>query len=153
MYVTYGVTTVARGTGGHASGSFITDAQGQSWLVTGGYTAVSVLDVDPATGIPTEVARVVVPAGAQDVAVSADGSVVYVTGWDGKSVTMIDTSTNSILGGFTTDVSPAVTPRYLTFYGERYFTRFITVGGDGKVYVTDYDDGKLYAVTVGSVNV
>ena len=63
MYVTYGVTTVARGTGGHTSGSFITDSQGQSWLVTGGYTAVSVLDVDTATGIPTEVARVVAPDG------------------------------------------------------------------------------------------
>jgi DNA-binding beta-propeller fold protein YncE len=153
MYVTYGVTTVARGTGGHTSGYFITDSRGQSWLVTGGYTAVSVLDIDPATGTPTEVARINVPAGAQDIALNADATVAYVTSWDGKTVTAIDTRTNTVVGGFTTDVTPAVTPRSLTFYGERYFTRFVAVGTDGSVYVTDYDDGKLYAVTLGDTGV
>jgi YVTN family beta-propeller protein/VCBS repeat-containing protein len=153
MYVTYGVTTVARGTGGHTSGSFITDSRGQTWMVTGGYSAVSVLDIDPITGRGTEVARVTVSAGTQDIAVSPDGRTAYVTSWDGKSVTMIDTATNTVTGGYTTDVTPAVTPRSLTFYGEGYFTRFVVVGANGTVYVTDYDDGKLYATTVGSTAV
>ena len=30
------------------------------------------------------------------------------------------------------------------------YSRYITVGQNGTVYVTDYTDGKLYAVTVGS---
>ena len=32
-------------------------------------------------------------------------------------------------------------------------SRYIAVGRTGTVYVTDYADGKLYAVTVGSLNV
>jgi hypothetical protein len=32
-------------------------------------------------------------------------------------------------------------------------SRYIAVGPTGTVYVTDYADGKLYAVTVGSPNV
>jgi hypothetical protein len=75
-----------------------------------------------------------------------------VTSWDGLSVTMIDTASNAVTGGFTTDVSRTTTPpRDLTWYGgERYFNRFVVVGPDGTVYVTDYDDGKLYATAVGS---
>ena len=153
MYVTYGVTTVATGTGGHTSASFITDAQGRTWMITGGYSAVGVIDIDPATGRGTEVARIAVPAGTQDVAVSPDGNTIYMTSWDGKSVTMINTATNAITGGFTTDVTPATSARSLTFYGEGYFTRFVAVGPNGTVYVTDYDDGKLYATTVGSTAV
>ena len=50
-------------------------------------------------------------------------------------------------------------------YGEEYpeygmgvvgvtaFTRYVTVGSTGTVYVTDYSDGKAYAVTVGSSSV
>jgi YVTN family beta-propeller protein len=151
MYVTYAATTVARGTGGHTSGMFISDSRGQNWLVTGGYTAVSVVDIDPVTGRGTEVSRISVPAGAQDVALSPDGRTLYVTSWDGLSVTMIDTSTKAVKGGFTTDVTRTTTTyRDLTFYGDGYFNRFVVVGADGTVYVTDYDDGKLYATTVGS---
>ena len=62
-------------------------------------------------------------------------------------------TTNAITGGFTTDVTPATSARSLTFYGEGYFTRFVAVGPNGTVYVTDYDDGKLYATTVGSTAV
>ncbi len=32
-------------------------------------------------------------------------------------------------------------------------SRYITVGANGTVYVTDYAEGKMYAVTVGSPNV
>jgi YVTN family beta-propeller protein len=151
--VTYRVQQVHRGDGGHTSGVFITDSRGVTWHAEGGYTAVSVINIDPTTGGGTEVARIAVPAGAQDVALSPNGSVLYVTSWDGQSVTMIDTGTNTVTGGYTTDVTPTTTPRYLTFYGEGYFTRFVVVGPNGTVYVTDYDDGKLYATTVGSTAV
>ncbi|TFV58898.1 hypothetical protein E4P42_10400 [Mycobacterium sp. PS03-16] len=152
VYVTYAATTVARGTGGHSSGMFITDSQGRNWLVTGGYTAVAVFDVDPASGAYTPAADVTIPSGAQDITLSADGRTAYVTGWDGKSVTMLDTTTNTIAGGFTTDLSSASTYRQLTFYGDGYFTRFIAVGADGSVYVTDFDDDTVYAVTPGDAS-
>ena len=92
LYVTYGVQTVARGVGGLPYGYFITDEQGTPWLVTGGYQAVSVIDIDPnSPTYETELARITVPAGAQDVVFSPDGRRAYVTAWDGKTVTVIDT--------------------------------------------------------------
>jgi hypothetical protein len=33
------------------------------------------------------------------------------------------------------------------------WNRYIAVGPNGTVYVTDYGDGKMYAVTVGSQSV
>lgn len=62
VYVAYSATTVARGTGGHTSGSFITDAQGVTWKITGGSGGVSVIDTDPASAnYNKEIARVIVP--------------------------------------------------------------------------------------------
>jgi DNA-binding beta-propeller fold protein YncE len=149
-YVTYSVTIVERGVGGQSSGSFITDSHGSNWMVTGGYGAVSVIDTNPASAtFDTEIAHVVVPLGAQDLALSSDGMRAYVTSWDGKSVTVIDTAENSIVGAFTTDqtaasyrdVSVGINP-------VTWFTRYVTIGSNGTVYVTDYSDGNLYAVTV-----
>jgi YVTN family beta-propeller protein len=104
-----------------------------SWDV--GFYHVSVIDSDPASSTyNTEVARI----RQQDTAVSLDGSRTYVLGSDGRSVAVIDTATNSLIGTFTTDLTSVST------------TRSIAVGPDGTVYVTDAADGTVYAVTVGS---
>jgi YVTN family beta-propeller protein len=150
-YVTETVETVARGVGGQTNGEFITDSQGGNWLVTGTYGAVSVVDTDPNS--PTyqkEIAFIKVPAGAQNVALSKDGKFAYVTSWDGKTVTVIDTATNAVVGSFTTDQTSA-SPRgvYIDINPIPYPTRYITVDpNDGTLWVTDYTDNTVYAVTV-----
>ena len=147
MYVAYGVTTVARGTGGHTNGIFLVDSGGTTWLVTGGYSSVAVVDIDPNS--PTynqEIAMIRVPAGAQDVALSGAG-IAYVTSGDGKSVTVIDTATNAVIGTFTTD-DTATTVRSVGFWGDSYSTRLATMDDNGNLYVTDTTDGTLYVVDV-----
>jgi YVTN family beta-propeller protein len=102
--------------------------------------SVSVLDTDPASATyNTQIATITVPAGAQDIAVSPDGTRAYVTESDGKTVTVIDTATNTVLGSFTTDQT-----------GGGYTVRSIAVGPDGTVYVTDSADGKIYASTLNT---
>ena len=85
-YATYHVSTVERASGG-GTGSFITDNTGRLWRVTGGYEVVAVIDVDPSsTTYGTQLATVRLPEGAQDVAISADGDLLYVSGADGRTV-------------------------------------------------------------------
>ena len=163
VYVAYSATTVARGTGGHTSGSFITDAQGVSWLITGGMGGVSVIDTDPASATYNkEIARILVPGWAQDLVVSGDR--LYVTEWDDMSVTVIDTKTNAIIGSFTTDQTRSGRSLWVYGYYEWWdvwdslfsvaaFSRYITASPDGKVYVTDYGNGAAYVVTPGSPSV
>ena len=101
-YVTFGATIAERGVGGQSNGSFITDAQGVSWMLTGGYSGVSVIDTDPASAnFNKEIARIIVPLGVHDLA--ASGSNLYVTSGDGKTVTVINTANNALAGRFTTD--------------------------------------------------
>lgn len=155
-YVTYGVTILERGVGGQRNGSFITKADGTTWMVTGGYSAVSVIDTDTTSAnYNKEIARIHVPLAAQDLAVS--GSKLYVTNWDNKTVTIIDTATNALVGSFTTDQNSSGRGGIYIYLDGWYpmfdvpsYSRYITVGQNGTVYVTDYTDGKLYAVTVGS---
>ncbi|WP_197040267.1 YncE family protein [Mycobacterium sp. URHB0044] len=140
LYVTERVLVVDRGVGGQTSGWFITDDQGRNWLVTGTYSAVSVIDTNPASATyNTEIGRITVPAGAYDVAFSPDGSTAYVTHSDGKSVTMIDTRTNQVIRTFTTDQS------------SNAVSRRIAVGGNGKLYVTDSADNLLYVTSFTTV--
>jgi len=154
-YVTYGVTIAERGVGGQRSGSFFTDSQGRNWMITGGYSAISVIDTDATSAnYNKEIARIIVPAGTQDLAVS--GNNLYVTSGDGKTVTIINTTTNALVGTFATDqTSSGGRDIYLDDYWTPVaaFTRYITVGPNGVVYVTDYTDGKVYAVTIGSPSV
>jgi YVTN family beta-propeller protein len=97
---------------------------------------VSVIDTDPTSDTyNTTIARISVPDGAQDVAVSTDGSRAYVTHSDGKTITVIDT--NTVIGTFTTDQNPTAGSQY------------ITVDPDDTLYITDPADGTTYAVTVG----
>jgi YVTN family beta-propeller protein len=165
VYVTYSATTVATGTGGHTSGSFITDAQGITWMITGGSGGVSVIDTDPASATYNkEIARVTVPDWAQDLVVS-DGR-LYVTDWDDMSVTVIDTTTNAIVGTFTTDQTRSGGrglwvlgqyewyPDYVeTVFPVAAFSRYVTAAPNGTVYVTDYGNGAVYVVTPGSPTV
>jgi YVTN family beta-propeller protein/VCBS repeat-containing protein len=162
-YVTFGATIAERGVGGQSNGSFFT-RDGLTWMETGGYSGVSVIDTDPTSAnFNKEIARTIVPLGVHDVA--ASGTSLYITSGDGKTVTVMNTANNTLTGIFTTDqiasggraIAIMVYP-----YGEEYpeygipvvgitaFTRYVTVGPTGTVYVTDYTDGKAYAVTVGS---
>jgi YVTN family beta-propeller protein len=166
VYVAYSATIVERGVGGSTSGSFITDAQGRTWKITGEYGAVSVIDTDPASpNYNKEIAQIIVPNWAQDLVVS--GTNLYVTTWDGKSVTVIDTTTNAIVDTIDTDQTTSggrglwVYHYYEWAPEEKYplfsvaaFSRYISVDpDDGTVYVTDYWDGTVYALTAGSPDV
>jgi YVTN family beta-propeller protein/VCBS repeat-containing protein len=153
-YVTYGVTIAQRGVGGQPYGSFFTDSTGSNWMITGGYSAVSVIDTDPTSATYNkEIARILVPLGVQDLAVS--GNNLYVTNSDNMTVTVIDRTTNMVVGRFSTDQSTAgrapieILPGYWAGYVPA-FPRYISVDKNGAVYITDYADGKMYAVTVGS---
>jgi DNA-binding beta-propeller fold protein YncE len=70
------------------------------------------------------------------VAVSRDSRRLYVSLADGKTVEVIDTATNAVLGYFTVPATGAM-----------------TAAPDGTLYFTDYANGKTYAVTVGSTPV
>ncbi|RZL81900.1 MAG: hypothetical protein EOP32_13650 [Rhodococcus sp. (in: high G+C Gram-positive bacteria)] len=141
-YVTYHVSTVERASGGYSNGWFITDNTGRLWRVTGGYEVVTVIDVDrSSTTYGTQLATVRLPAGAQDVAISADGDLLYVSGADGRTVSVVDTSTYAVLGTFVTDPDGSTSGSYGPY-------RFLLVDPDGgTLYVTDYADGAVYAVT------
>jgi YVTN family beta-propeller protein len=165
-YVTFGATIAERGVGGQSFGSFISNDYG-SWMLTGGYSGVSVIDTDPtSSNFNKEIARIIVPLGVHDVA--ASGNSLYVTSGDGKTVTVINTVTNTLAGMFTTDqtASGGRAIEIMVYpYGDEYpeyaipvvgitaFTRYVTVGPTGTVYITDYTDGKAYAVTVGTTAV
>ncbi|WP_257014450.1 YncE family protein [Rhodococcus sp. ACPA1] len=136
-YATYHVSTVERASGG-GTGSFITDNTGRLWRVTGGYEVVAVIDVDPSsTTYGTQLATVRLPEGAQDVAISADGDLLYVSGADGRTVSVVDAATYAVLGTFVTDPDGSTSRSYGPY-------RFLLVDPDpdtgGTLYVTDYAD-------------
>ena len=142
-YATYHVSTVELATGGYSNGQFIVDRTGRTWRVTGGYEVVTVIDVDrTSTTYGTQLATVRLPEGAHDVAISADGDLLYVSGADGRTVSVIDTSTYAVLGTFVTDPDGSPSGTYGPY-------RFLLVDPDtaGTLYVTDYADGAVYAVT------
>lgn len=129
-------------------------------MVTGGYSAVAVIDTDPmSANYNKQIATVIVPFGVHDVAVSPDSSRVYVTSGDGKTVTVINTTNNALVGTFTTDQT-ASAGRAIYLPDESYplytvaaFTRYITMGPNGTLYISDYTDGTLYAVNTGATTV
>jgi YVTN family beta-propeller protein/VCBS repeat-containing protein len=153
-YVTYGVTIAQRGVGGQPYGSFFSDSTGSNWMITGGYSAVSVIDTDPTSATYNkEITRILVPLGVGDLVVS--GNNLYMLNSDNMTVTVIDRTTNTLVGRFSTDQSTAgrapieIFPGFWAGYVPAY-ARYITVDINGAVYITDYADGKMYAVTVGS---
>ncbi|QYB08099.1 hypothetical protein I1A62_36585 [Rhodococcus sp. USK10] len=139
LYVTQHVTTVERAFGGYSNGEFITDQTGQTWRVTGGYGLVTVIDIDPASATyGSEIATVRLTGDAQDLALSADGNRAFVTVGDGRTVAVIDTTTNTVVGTFVTDEDGSITSRYGPL-------RHVLIADD-TLYVTDYHDGAVYAV-------
>ena len=107
-----------------------------SWDV--GFYHVSVIDSDPASATYN---RELAQIRTQDTAVSPDGRRTYVMAPDGKTITVIDTASNSVIGTFTTDLTSVST------------TRSIAVAPDGTLYISDSADNKVYAVTVGATTV
>lgn len=159
VYVSASATTVETGTGGHTSGSFITDASGVTWWVSGQYGFVSVIDTDPASATyRKEIATVNIPNWAQDLTVS--GSTLYVTNWDGMTVSAVDTATNTLLTNVVTDQTRSggrglsvdlyyewdPETRY-PYFSVAAYGRYIAAGPTGTAYVTDYYDGAVYVVS------
>ncbi|QSE82899.1 YncE family protein [Rhodococcus koreensis] len=140
LYVTQHVSTVELASGGFSNGQFIVDNTGRLWRVTGGYGLVSVIDIDPASATyGTTLENVRLTGDAQDLALSHDGSRAFVTVGDGRTVAVIDTATNTVVGTFVTDEDGAVTGPYGPL-------RNVLLAGD-TLYVTDYRDGAVYAVS------
>jgi YVTN family beta-propeller protein/VCBS repeat-containing protein len=97
---------------------------------------VAVIDLDrTSTTYATQIATIEVPPGAQDIIVGPDGH-AYVTHNGGESVTVIDTATDTVIGYIAT-----------SHIGGYYA---LTVAPNGKVYMTDYADDVVYAVTVAN---
>jgi YVTN family beta-propeller protein len=113
----------------------------ETWKVVESYYAVSIIDTSSASS-PTynkEVGLIRLRGGAADMDVSPDGKRLYVDQGDGKTVTVVDTTTNEVIGAFITDQSanPGV--------------RTIEVSADGgTVFITDSSDNKLYVVALGN---
>ncbi|MGV9867426.1 outer membrane protein assembly factor BamB family protein, partial [Rhodococcus koreensis] len=140
LYVTQHVSTVELASGGFSNGQFIVDNTGRLWRVTGGYGLVSVIDIDPASATyGTTLENVRLTGDAQDLALSPDGSRAFVTVGDGRTVAVIDTATNTVVGTFVTDEDGAVSGPYGPL-------RNVLLAGD-TLYVTDYQDGAVYAVS------
>ena len=138
LYATSRVLVVELASGGYSNGWFIGDATGRTWRVTGEYDIVTVIDVDPASAsYGTEIATLRPQAGASDVALGADGRTAYVTGSDGRTVTVVDTTRFAVVGTFDTDASSAGSSRQVLADPDT----------PGTLYVLDTTDGALYLVT------
>ena len=115
------------------------------------YAALFVIDTDPTSATYNEqIAAIALPvddqgifysdySGVFDVALSPDGSRAYVTSFDGKTVAVINTASNTLIGTFTIDEGA----------GDSNLRRSIAVGADGTLYIAD-GDGTVYAVTVSN---
>jgi YVTN family beta-propeller protein len=115
------------------------------------YSEVSVIDTDPTSATyNTQIATISLPTdssglfysdygGVFDVAFSPDGKRAYVTSFDGKTTTVIDTASNTVIGSFTIDEGPA----------DSNLHRSLAVAADGTLYIAD-GDGTVYAVTVSN---
>lgn len=121
------------------------------------YNAVAVVDIDP-NNVATYNTTVATIGGWQplygyarpwkDIALSPDGSRLYVTASDGMTVSVINTDTRTVIGTFATDQSAGL-------YADDYwgdYPRAVTVAPNGTVYVADIE-GTVHAVTVGDPTV
>ena len=97
---------------------------------------VAVIDLDRTSpSYATQIASIAVAPGADNIVVGPDGR-AYVAHNGGESVTVIDTATDTVIGYIAT-----------SHIGGYYA---LTVAPNGKVYMTDYADDVVYAVTVAN---
>ena len=97
---------------------------------------VAVIDLDRTSPTyATQIGTIAVAPAAQDIVVGPDGR-AFVTHSGGESITVIDTATDTVVGHIAT-----------SHVGGYYA---LTVAPNGKVYMTDYADDVVYAVTVGN---
>jgi YVTN family beta-propeller protein len=138
-YVTTRVVVVQRGGSVGEPSLGIIFKGGQNWRITAEYSQVSVVDTDPQSyTYNQEIATVRVQDGANGVALSADGSQAFVTHSDGKTVSVIDTATNTVLGTFNTDTTGGRAVQMIAVDPDR-----------GDLLITDSADNALYVVAVG----
>ncbi len=102
---------------------------------------IAVIDTNPASAdYNTQIATITVPAGADRVVVSADNERAYVLHQGGKTVTVIDTATNTVIGSI---ASSQIGGDYAA----------MTIGPNGTLYFTNYANNAVYAVTVGDASI
>ncbi len=106
------------------------------WDSSGTYVAVYDTDRTSPT-YNTHIATITVPSPTDRVVFSADGTRAYAAHPGGKSVTVIDTATNTVIGTITSDQ-----------IGGDYAA--LSVGPDGTLYFSNYANDTVYAATVGS---
>jgi YVTN family beta-propeller protein len=121
----------------------ITGVQGEAAQTNG--PAVMVIDTDPTSVTYNQVISTLTdydlgigfPA---DVVLSPDGSRAYVSDAWGNTVTVIDTSTNTVIGTIATALSPASGSRHMA------------ISPDGNtLYITDSAAGSVVIVSVASM--
>ncbi|WP_246228737.1 DUF5074 domain-containing protein [Mycolicibacterium psychrotolerans] len=99
----------------------------------------AVIDTTPGSlDYNTRIATIMVPVGAQYLMVSADGTRAYVVHEGGKTVTVIDTATNMVIGSIASSQ-----------LGGDYAA--MAVGPNGTVYFTNYANNAVYAVAPGEM--
>ena len=101
----------------------------------------AVIDTDPVSATyNTQIATITVPTGAQYMKVSADGTRGYVVHDGGKTVTVVDLTTNTVID---TIASSEIGGDYAA----------LAISSDGTLYFSNYPNNAVYAVAAGSVNV
>ena len=120
---------------------------GTRMYANGYYGRMAVIDTD-ANDIDTynnQIATITIPdpggsdpGGVWEAAFSPDGTRAYVTQADGTTVAVINTATNMFIGNVQTDATTTKQNQH------------IVVAPNGKLYITDFADGKVYAVTIGN---
>jgi len=105
---------------------------------------IAVIDSDPTSAATynTQIASIAL-AGAQDIAFSADSARAYVTMSDGKTIAVINTATNTVIGSFVTDQNPTGAYRTVAVVGS---TLYVTDNGDNTVWAVNLDTLVLTAV-------
>lgn len=99
---------------------------------------VSVIDTDPATGVPAVVDTVAVGPGVTGIALSPDGTRAYVVGADDGTVAVIDTATRKVVGTVAVGANVAAA----------------TVSPDGsRLYVTNAADNTVSVIDTAAANV
>jgi len=100
---------------------------------------IAVIDTDPtSTATYNTQIGLIALVGAQDIAFSANSTRAYVTMSDGKTITVLNTATNTVIGSFVTDQNSTGAYRSVVVQGNT-------------LYVADGGDNTVYAVNLGTV--